>query len=291
MHYLPKNSERRQQWIKNIERPDLDPAKDYYLCNIHFAADMWEKARVDGKQKLKSTAIPTIFQRKNKDMISSDNGQCSAAINTEDRPESEHEDVSSTLLVEECINDEVEIATHVSEAPKTGDLKMIIEKLQKSNRMLQKRIKKLTYEKRKLTVENRSLKANKSVNKLLNKDQERALHQKTVRGCKWSDDTMRKAIRLKLSCGSSGYEELLKQGVPLPAERTLRRRCEDFEFQPGICEQVFEILQQRVSKFADDREKDCMIALDEMSIMAGEQVYHGTMSHVGLSTLPDKLGK
>lgn len=34
MHHLPKNYERRQQWIKNIGRLDLDPAKDYYICNV-----------------------------------------------------------------------------------------------------------------------------------------------------------------------------------------------------------------------------------------------------------------
>lgn len=96
---------------------------------------------------------------------------------------------------------------------------------------------------------------------------------------------------MKLSCGSSGFQELLDQGIPLPAERTLRRRCEGLEFQPGICDQVFEILQQRVSQFTDDREKDCMIALDEMSITPGNQVDHGTMSYTGLSTLPDNFGK
>ena len=34
-----------------------------------------------------------------------------------------------------------------------------------------------------------------------------------------------------------------------------------------------------------------MIALDEISITPGEQIDHGTMSHVGLSTLRDNNGK
>lgn len=246
-------------------------------------------------------------------------------LQTEDCPEIEEsdEDVSNTLLVEKCANKEVEIAAHVpqtvaSEALKTDDLKTmlaesnstaqmsldvkemqlkleqannLIEKLGKSKWMLLKHVKRLAYEKKKLTTENNMLIASKSINRVFNKDQMTALYKKTVRGCKWSDDTIRKALRLKLSCGSSGFQELLDQGIPLPAERTLRRRCEGLEFQPGICEQVFEILQQRVSQFTDDREKDCMIALDEMSITPGNQVDHGTMSYTGLSTLPDNFGK
>lgn len=93
---------------------------------------------------------------------------------------------------------------------------------------------------------------------------------------------------MKLSYGSSGYRELLDQGIPLPAERTLRKRCENIDFQPGICEQVFDMLKQRVSEFTDNREKDCTLAVNEMSIMAGEQIDQNTNSHFGLSTLPDK---
>lgn len=49
---------------------------------IHFAANMWKKRRIDGKQKLKSTAIPTIFPKRKENIESSvDNGQCSATIN------------------------------------------------------------------------------------------------------------------------------------------------------------------------------------------------------------------
>ncbi|XP_011883733.1 PREDICTED: uncharacterized protein LOC105570882 isoform X2 [Vollenhovia emeryi] len=318
MHHLPTNYERREQWIKNIGRLDLDPAKEYY---IHFEANMWEKPRVDGKQKLKSTAIPTIFPKKQEDVVSNNNRQCSAAINTEDRPqleESEHKDIFTELmetieentelvnntdklvdnieLEEKCINKENNLKTAQTLDTKELQLKLehanvVIEKQEKSKRMLLKRIKRLVYEKKKLITENHNLKASKSVNQLLNKDQIIALHKKSVRGYKWSANTVRKALRLKLLCGASGYQEILDQGIPLPAARTLRQRCEDLEFHPGICEEVFETLQQRVSQFTDDREKDCMLALDEMSIMAGEQVDHGIMSHVGLSTLPDKSGK
>lgn len=166
---------------------------------------------------------------------------------------------------------------------------IIINKLENSRRMLMKRVKRLAYEKKKLTDENCNLM--KNIRKILNTDQIKVLHKKSARGCKWSDDTIRKALRLKLSCGSSGYVELLRQGIPLPAERTLRIKCENLEFQPGICKQVFDMLKQQVQQFTDDRERDCMLAVDEMSIAAGEQIDHSTMSYFGLSTLPDKFGK
>lgn len=31
------------------------------IFQAHFAPDMWEKVRVDGKRKLKHNAVPTIF--------------------------------------------------------------------------------------------------------------------------------------------------------------------------------------------------------------------------------------
>lgn len=33
----------------------------FLILQFHFAIDMWEKKRVDGKQKLKPYAVPTIF--------------------------------------------------------------------------------------------------------------------------------------------------------------------------------------------------------------------------------------
>jgi len=35
-----------------------------HIQQVHFAIEMWEKPRIDGKKKLKSTAVPTIFPHK-----------------------------------------------------------------------------------------------------------------------------------------------------------------------------------------------------------------------------------
>lgn len=34
MHQLPTNVKKRERWITNIARPDLDPAKKYYVCDV-----------------------------------------------------------------------------------------------------------------------------------------------------------------------------------------------------------------------------------------------------------------
>lgn len=167
---------------------------------------------------------------------------------------------------------------------------VIIKKLDKSKGILMKRVKRLIHEKRKLTAENQILKQTKNFKGILNNDQVKALSLQSVRGHKWSTNTIKKALRLKLACGSSGYQELIYQGIPLPSQRTLRRRLQDIDFKPGVCEQIFDMIKQHVSQLTDDREKDCMLAIDEMSIMAGEQIDQSTMSHFGLSTLPDTLG-
>lgn len=85
--------------------------------------------------------------------------------------------------------------------------------------------------KKKLNIENQNL-IQTNFKKILNKDQIKALNMQSV--WKWSDNTIKKALRLKLSYGSSGYQELLAQGIPLPNERTLRRRLENVDFKPGI---------------------------------------------------------
>ncbi|KAB0804526.1 hypothetical protein PPYR_01496 [Photinus pyralis] len=62
MKRLPKNPIRRQQWILKIKRDkNWQPNDDTRLCEVHFAPEMWEKTRVDGKRVLRSDAVPTIF--------------------------------------------------------------------------------------------------------------------------------------------------------------------------------------------------------------------------------------
>lgn len=167
---------------------------------------------------------------------------------------------------------------------------MMIFKLNKSKIILRKHRRKLIDQNKEQAEQIRTLIANKNFNNILNDDQIVALNRQYRRGCRWSNNTIIKALRLKMSSGSSGYRELLNQNIPLPSERTLRRKLENINFEPGICDEIFHALQQQTLQFTDDREKDCMLAIDEMSITAGEQIDQFTKCSIGLSTLPDKFG-
>ena len=121
------------------------------------------------------------------------------------------------------------------------------------------------YENKKVVKENNNLKV--KYTNIFNNDQIEALCK--YKCARWSTASIEKALRLKLSCGSSGYKELQKQNIPLPLELTLRRKMETIDFEPGICDKAFDILREQVLRFTDDRDKDCMLAIDEMSITTG----------------------
>ncbi|XP_054281978.1 uncharacterized protein LOC128999464 [Macrosteles quadrilineatus] len=58
--YFPRKDRRRRQiWVDMMDRPGWIPNKTSFLCEVHFDKDQWEMR--NGKRKLKSSAIPTIF--------------------------------------------------------------------------------------------------------------------------------------------------------------------------------------------------------------------------------------
>ncbi|KMQ87961.1 thap domain-containing protein 4, partial [Lasius niger] len=140
-------------------------------------------------------------------------------------------------------------------------------KILKSNNTLLRRIRQLK-SKNRIHVEKSLLKSSEILHKVFNNDQIKWLQHdsSSKRLHKWSEQTIKKALRIKVSCSESGYRELMKQNIPLPSSRTLRRRLETIKFEPGICDDIFEALKEKVEQFEDDRQRDCMLALDEMGI-------------------------
>lgn len=210
----------------------------------------------------------------------------------------EKEAISAILNTVEEVNKRVEKALLEAKEAKLKERQTKL-KLKEVKQQANKIIRKLDKSKRNLMIRlNRQIKLrkgiyylNKNIEKILNNDQIEMLCQPSQRCSKWSKDTLKRALRLKLSCGSSAYNEILRQGIPLPSERTLRRRLEGMDFQPGVSKNMFDLLSEQVSLFIDERERDCMLTLDEMSIAEGEQTDLSTMSYMGLSTLPDRNGK
>jgi len=49
---------------------------------------------------------------------------------------------------------------------------------------------------------------------------------KNKKGSKWSNSSIKTALRLKFPCKSNGYDELLVQNNPLPSLRTILRKLQ-----------------------------------------------------------------
>uniref|UniRef100_A0A131Y9X7 Putative thap domain protein n=1 Tax=Ixodes ricinus TaxID=34613 RepID=A0A131Y9X7_IXORI len=63
MFKLPKCPKRRKEWVEKINRgADWIPPKHAYLCEAHFEESMYLRRIFDGWMRLKTTAVPTIFQ-------------------------------------------------------------------------------------------------------------------------------------------------------------------------------------------------------------------------------------
>ncbi|KAM7305041.1 peroxynitrite isomerase THAP4 isoform X1 [Ixodes scapularis] len=63
MFKLPKCPKRRKEWVEKINRgADWIPPKHAYLCEAHFEESMYLRRIFDGWTRLKTTAVPTIFQ-------------------------------------------------------------------------------------------------------------------------------------------------------------------------------------------------------------------------------------
>lgn len=157
-------------------------------------------------------------------------------------------------------------------------------------KFLKSRLNKVVKEKRRLVSEKHStykailltLFTEDQINHLIK--QQRAEGKSKV--TKWSNTTVKKALRLKFACGTAGYEELLKQGFPFPSRRTLTRKIEHIKFKPGISDEMLKYLEYKVANFKNDRDRECSIALDEISILGGKMFDPQTKENIGEITLP-----
>ncbi|XP_014674174.1 PREDICTED: uncharacterized protein LOC106814379 [Priapulus caudatus] len=91
---------------------------------------------------------------------------------------------------------------------------------------MQRRIKELESELRKTKRKCRGVMKAKArqearVCRIFANDQIQSLSRGGMRGVKWRASTVKKALQLRFSCGSSGYKLLLQQHYPFPSERTL----------------------------------------------------------------------
>lgn len=85
--------------------------------------------------------------------------------------------------------------------------------------------------------------------------------------------------------------ELLNQGFPLPSLRTLNEKLDGWKFTSGISDEIFQFLKFKISSFKSDKDRDCLIVLDEISITSGIQYDASVADYIGYVTLSDHNSK
>ncbi|XP_011883645.1 PREDICTED: uncharacterized protein LOC105570805, partial [Vollenhovia emeryi] len=123
-------------------------------------------------------------------------------------------------------------------------------KLRKQNLVLRNRIQKMK-------EKDHNDKYKKALSSIFTEDQITSLLTKSQSVKKWSNETIKRALQLRLVCGTNGYKELIHHGIPLPNIRTLTRRLEFFKFKPGISDPMLEFLQHKKPYFKKEIDLEC----------------------------------
>ena len=165
------------------------------------------------------------------------------------------------------------------------------DKIIKRNEKLRIRMKRShqsTYKKLKRKINNLETKHatfSQHFEKIFTPDQVDLITKKYKKIPEWHNDSLKKAFKYKFACGISGYEEIITSGIPLPCNRTLTRQLEGWRFKAGILNKVFEFLEAKVPAFSDQRDKDCVIVIDEVAITSGKIYDPADGSFLGYVTL------
>ena len=166
----------------------------------------------------------------------------------------------------------------------------LIRQLEKEKLLRRRAERALVKQKRiNLALRKRNYSVNKNLKRVFNSDQIRALGQKN-RQIRWGKETIKKAIQVKFTAGTTGYKTLQRMHIPLPNIRTLQRRMQHVKLEPGVLGEVFEMLRLKAGGMTE-MERECVLSLDEMSITPGMELYMGTGWLFGNVTLPEHKGQ
>ncbi|KAG5318295.1 THAP2 protein, partial [Pseudoatta argentina] len=234
MKTFPRNAERRALWAKNVSErywgngvKNWMPATNSFLCEVHFASDMWEP-RTD-VQKLKSNAYPTIFgyflkkklMENNIKQVLTENNQANNKTGSNESYQPLDIQLNESIAYiqkQECqvnkTSKKITFRYLDIQGCKTNFLDKCNEKvdrckkLEDVNRKLRRNIIKMRKE-IKILKNIIYISKNKFSNKYKLFTKKRCVRM-------WSNDIIQCALQLKFICGNNGYKELIRQGYPLP---------------------------------------------------------------------------
>ena len=116
----------------------------------------------------------------------------------------------------------------------------------------------------------------------LNEDQIKFMQAENANGMPWSEETIRKCLRIRCVVGARGYEFLrLTEKFLLPTYRTLYRRIEHTKLEPGISSEMIGWLEEKISQDNTPNARLCVISFDEMKIHPCVEYDRGLNRYIG----------
>ena len=110
----------------------------------------------------------------------------------------------------------------------------------------------------------------------------------TLRGTQWSDATLMKSLRIHFACGSSGYDVVSSEQMPLPCRRVQQNRLQHLKFAAGILHEYFRLLPTK-TRVMTAPQTEAMMGVDEMALKPALNPDPSTKTYIGKCTLPARF--
>ena len=275
----------RRKWIKACGRENFVPTPHSVVCRKHFSNFdyvLWgRKGNRLKRPLLKSLAVPTKFlPTAETNSVEHDHGHL-------ERMNVDHDYATDEQSLE--IGQEVEIAPTLEDEKKLNQqLQERIQQLEASlaasqakNVELEEKITRIENESKK--VEENLAEAKQMLHSLFNEDQLKHLKDKKSKA-HYSLNTLKKAIKLYYTCGSTGYSLLRDEGYPLPTARTIQRHLKKIPFRPGTLDAFIKKMEPKVKAMRPE-ERCFGIILDELYLQALREYDSSNSCFVGHPTI------